>query len=207
MEVNKEITLNNVVDKIYHSALFFNRIMDGGKKLEELDENTLLSRLKQQYLIAKEEVDETLQAIKDNDKIDLLDGIIDSAYVCPIFMRMLILHANKVGAIDLYKHHEDGKLYKKVVDHYIHDIPFESFPVEILDKAADAIIDNNMQKFTTKKEVFDTWESPYNRTSLKVDNTTYYFFTDNNFKVKKREGFNAVKLEDLFKYDLGGDDE
>ncbi|WP_207842905.1 hypothetical protein, partial [Pseudomonas sp. 69_B] len=60
------------------------------------------------------------------------------------------------------------------------------------------VIENNMQKFTTSLEGFKTWKSEYIPTSKVVDGVTYYFFVDENLKVKKRDGFPKVKVGDLF---------
>ena len=70
--------------------------------------------------------------------------------------------------------------------------------LSILDEYADRVIENNMQKFTTSLEEVKTWESEYTTTSKVVDGVTYYFFIDENGKVKKRDGFPKVEVEDLF---------
>ena len=70
--------------------------------------------------------------------------------------------------------------------------------LDILSEYADRVIENNMQKFTTSLDEFETWESEYIPTSKFVDGVTYYFFVDENLKVKKRDGFPKVEVEDLF---------
>ena len=55
-----------------------------------------------------------------------------------------------------------------------------------------------MEKFTTDEEVFKTWKSEYTPTSQVVDGVKYYFFVDENEKVKKRDGFPKVEVEGLF---------
>jgi hypothetical protein len=70
--------------------------------------------------------------------------------------------------------------------------------LSILDEYADRVIENNMQKFTTSLDEFKTWESNYIPTSKVVDGVTYYFFVDENLKVKKRDGFPKIDVEGLF---------
>ena len=194
-----EITLQNVADKIYENALLFNKIVDGGKGFDELDKETLLSRIKQQYVVAREEVDETLKAIEENDEIELLDGLIDSVYTVPIFISMIESYTKKdFSSYDFVHEFEDGDLYNKLIDDYLVNIPLNEYDVGKLAKAAGMIIENNMSKFTTSEEEFNTWTSPYNRKSLDVDGVKYYFFVDDNGKVKKRDNFPSVDLSVLF---------
>ena len=70
--------------------------------------------------------------------------------------------------------------------------------MDILSEYANRVIANNMEKFTTDEEVFKTWKSEYAPTSKVVDGIEYYFFVDENLKVKKRDGFPKVEVGDLF---------
>ena len=55
-----------------------------------------------------------------------------------------------------------------------------------------------MEKFTTNEAVFKTWKSEYTPTSKVIDGVTYYFFVDENGKVKKRDGFPKIEVGGLF---------
>jgi hypothetical protein len=192
-----EVTLQNIVDKVYENALLFNKIVDGGKGFDELDKETLLSKIRNQYIIAREEVDETLKAIEENDIIEIYDGIVDSFYTVPVFVEMLDLHYEKYCQNSSISD-EDSIKYDRLILDYDNKIDMEYVNIEVLNKAADMIIENNMSKFTTSEEEFNTWTSPYNRKSLDVDGVKYYFFVDDNGKVKKRDNFPSVDLSVLF---------
>lgn len=192
-----EVTLQNIVDKVYENALLFNKIVDGGKDFDEIDTETLLSKIRNQYIIAREEVDETLKAIEENDIIEIYDGIVDSFYTVPVFVEMLDLHYEKYCQNSSISD-EDSIKYDRLILDYDNKIDMEYVNIEVLNKAADMIIENNMSKFTTSEEEFNTWTSPYNRKSLDVDGVKYYFFVDDNGKVKKRDNFPSVDLSVLF---------
>ena len=91
-----------------------------------------------------------------------------------------------IDAVDLAKRY--GQLLLKTTE----------LDLSILDEYADRVIENNMQKFTTSLGEFKTWKSEYIPTSKVVDGVTYYFFVDENLKVKKRNGFPKVEVGDLF---------
>ena len=66
-----------------------------------------------------------------------------------------------------------------------------------------------MEKFTTSLEEFKTWESNYIPTSKVVDGVKYYFFVDENSKVKKRNGFPKIDeraYNALMNYEVSIDD-
>ena len=80
-----------------------------------------------------------------------------------------------------------GNLVCKEIQHY----------PEIVAEATDRIIDNNNLKFTKDSEEFATWKSAFNRKTVEVDGEYYYFLADNNAKVRKKENFETVVLDDL----------
>ena len=199
------LKLMKLADELYRSALFFNRIMDGKNLVDDSDsllfsKRELAEKINRQYLIALEEVKETEKALKENDIIGVYDGYCDVFYTCDVLFYML----------DLYEH-EYGFDGKSACKHFNNDglgVLFDKYD-ELLEKAddlnmgtlseyANRVIANNMEKFTTDEEVFKTWKSEYAPTSKVVDGVTYYFFVDENGKVKKRDGFPKVKVEDLF---------
>ena len=194
-----------LADELYRSALFFNRIMDGKNLVDDKGELLfskceLSEKINRQYLIALEEVKETEKALKENDTIEIYDGYCDVFYTCDILFCMLDLYEQEYGfdgksACKHFNNDELGILVDKY-DELMEQV--NCLDSDILSEYADRVIANNMEKFTTDEEVFKTWKSSYTPTSKFVDGVTYYFFVDENLKVKKRGGFPKVEVEDLF---------
>ena len=199
------LKLMKLADELYRSALFFNRIMDG-KNLVDGSDNLLFSRrelaekINRQYLIALEEVKETEKALKENDIVEVYDGYCDVFYTCDILFYMLDLYEREYGfdgksACKHLNNDELGVLSDKY-DELLEQV--DNLDLDILSEYANRVIANNMEKFTTDEEAFKTWKSEYASTSKVVDGVTYYFFVDENGKVKKRDGFPKVRVEGLF---------
>ena len=199
------LKLMKLADELFKSALFFNRIMDG-KNLVDDGGNLLFSKyelaekINRQYLIALEEVKETETALSENNTVEIYDGYCDVFYTCDILFYMLDLYEQEYGfdGKSACKHFNNdglGILVEKY-DELLEQV--DNLNIDILSEYADRVIENNMQKFTTSLEEFKTWESDYIPTSKEYDGKLYYFFTDENSKVKKRNGFPKVEVEDLF---------
>ena len=195
------ILLKNLVggieNKLYMSAMKFNAIANGGlANLVNLSNEQLVDAVVSQYKITLEEIEETEKALVDNDEVEIYDGYCDVFYTFKYFQSLLVYCYGKrdketvdkvnslIDAVDL------GNRYVALL--------LKTVDLDILSEYADRVIENNMQKFTTDEEVFKTWESEYIPTSKFVDGVTYYFFVDENLKVKKRDGFPKVEVEDLF---------
>ena len=73
--------------------------------------------------------------------------------------------------------------------------------LDIIIKATDLVVENNMLKFTTDKEVFDNWKAPAKEnltpSEQTVDGVTYYCLVNENGKVRKRKGFKIMDLSGL----------
>ena len=185
-------------DKVMDNSILFNKIVYG-KGIEDYSKWELVSKINSQYLIAKEEVDEFFTAKENNDIVEMYDGAIDTFYTVPFLIRLLneyeIRYDTEYDECDGYTLAELDILEQGGVD-----VLFESteLDLDILSKYADRVIENNMEKFTTNEAVFKTWESEYIPTSKVVDGVTYYFFVDENSKVKKRDGFQKVEVGSLF---------
>lgn len=184
--------------KVMDNSILFNKIVNG-KGVEGYSKWELVSKINSQYLIAKEEVDEFFTAKENNDIVEMYDGVIDTFYTVPFLVQLLneyeIRYDTEYDECDGYTLAELGILEQDGVD-----VLFESteLDLDILSEYADRVIANNMEKFTTDEEVFKTWKSSYTPTSQVVDGVTYYFFVDENGKVKKRDGFPKVEVEGLF---------
>ena len=185
-------------DKVRDNSILFNKIVNG-KGIEGYSKWELVSKINSQYLIAKEEVDEFFTAKENNDIVEMYDGVIDTFYTVPFLVQLLneyeIRYDTEYDECDGYTLAELDILEKGGVD-----VLFESteLDLDILSEYADRVICNNMEKFTTDEEVFKTWESNYIPTSKVVDGVKYYFFIDENGKVKKRDGFPKVEVGSLF---------
>ena len=202
---NTNLKLVKLADELYKSALFFNRIMDGKNLIDDSDsllfsKNELAEKINRQYLIALEEVKETEKALKENDTIEIYDGYCDVFYTCDILFYMLDLYEQEYGfdGKSACKHFNNdglGVLFDKY-DELLEQAYYLN--MDILSEYADRVIANNMEKFSTDESVFKTWKSSYTPTSKVVDGVTYYFFVDENGKVKKRDGFPKIEVGGLF---------
>ena len=199
------LKLMKLADDLYKSALFFNRVMDGKNLVDDSDnllfsKSELAKKINRQYLIALEEVKETEKALKDNDVVEVYDGYCDVFYTCDILIYMLDLYEQEYGfdgksACKHFNNEGLGVLFDKY-DELLEQV--ENLNMDTLSEYADRVIENNMQKFTTSLDEFKKWESDYIPTSKEVDGKLYYFFTDENGKVKKRKSFPKVYVGDLF---------
>ena len=185
-------------DKVMDNSILFNKIVNG-KGIEGYSKWELVSKINSQYLIAKEEVDEFFTAKENNDIVEMYDGVIDTFYTVPFLVQLLneyeIRYDTEYDECDGYTLAELDILERGSVS-----VLFESteLDLDILSEYANRVIANNMEKFTTDEEVFKTWESDQIPTSKEYDGKLYYFFTDENSKVKKRNGFPKVDVEGLF---------
>ena len=189
--------VGSIENKLYMSAMKFNAIANGGlANLVNLSNEQLVDAVVSQYKITLEEIEETEKALVDNDEVEIYDGYCDVFYTFKYFQSLLVYCYGKrdketvdkvnslIDAVDL------GNRYVALL--------LKTVDLDILSEYADRVIENNMQKFTTSLDEFETWESEYIPTSKFVDGVTYYFFVDENLKVKKREGFPKVEVEGLF---------
>ena len=192
------VPIVKIRDKVMDNSILFNKIVNG-KGIEDYSKWELVSKINSQYLIAKEEVDEFFTAKENNDIVEMYDGAIDTFYTVPFLVQLLneyeIRYDTEYDECDGYTLAE-----LDILEQGGFDVLFEAteLDLDILSEYADRVIENNMQKFTTSLDEFETWESEYIPTSKFVDGVTYYFFVDENLKVKKRDGFPKVEVEDLF---------
>ena len=202
---NTNLKLVKLADKLYKSALFFNRIMDGKNLVDDrgdllFSKRELAEKINRQYLIALEEVKETETALKENDIVEVYDGYCDVFYTCDILWCMLDLYEQEYGfdcksACEHFNNDGLGVLFDKYGE-LLEQV--DDLNMSTLSEYANRVIANNMEKFTTDEAVFKTWKSEYIPTSKVVDGVTYHFFVDENGKVKKRDGFPKIDVEGLF---------
>lgn len=191
--------VGSIETKLFMSAMKFNAIANGGlANLVNLSNEQLVDAVVSQYKITLEEIEETEKALVDNDEVEIYDGYCDVFYTFKYFQSLLVYCYGKrdketvdkvnslIDAVDL------GNRYVTLL------LKTVELDLSILDEYADRVIENNMQKFTTSLEEFKTWESDYIPTRKEYDGKLYYFFVDENLKVKKRDGFPKVEVGSLF---------
>ena len=191
--------VGSIENKLYMSAIKFNAIANGGlDNLVNLSNEQLVDAVVSQYKITLEEIEETEKALVDNDEVEIYDGYCDVFYTFKYFQSLLVYCYGKrdketvdkvnslIDAVDL------GNRYVALL------LKTVELDLSILDEYADRVIENNMEKFTTDEEVFKTWESDYIPTGKEYDGKLYYFFVDENGKIKKRKGFPKVEVGSLF---------
>lgn len=187
-----EITMDSIIKKVHQASELFNKIVDGGRGVDELFCDELIVRLNQQHGVTKEEVDETLKAIVDGNIVEYYDGLVDVIFTMT-FLYSIIYHLDNKYDFDLYylsngvEHIELSQKIKELLKR-------DDINLGVLDKCADLIIENNEQKFTTDKNLFDTWDSKFNRKSVEIEGVVYYYLVDDNNKVKKHDNFKGVDL-------------
>ena len=191
--------VGSIENKLYMSAIKFNAIANGGlDNLVNLSNEQLVDAVVSQYKITLEEVEETERALVDNDEVEIYDGYCDVFYTFS-YLQALVVYC--YGKLDKETRYGCGSLINlsDLHDRYIVLMKKTSMlNLNTLSEYADRVIANNMQKFTTSLEEFKTWKSNYIPTSKEYDGKLYYFFVDENLKVKKRDGFPKVEVEDLF---------
>ena len=192
------VPIVKIRDKVMDNSILFNKIVNG-KGIEDYSKWELVSKINSQYLIAKEEVDEFFTAKENNDIVEMYDGAIDTFYTVPFLVQLLneyeIRYDTEYDECDGYTLAELDILEQCGVDVLFEAIELD---LDILSEYADRVIENNMQKFTTSLEEFETWESHYTPSCRYFEGKNYYFFVDENGKIKKRDGFPKVEVEDLF---------
>ena len=191
--------VGSIENKLYMSAMKFNAIANGGlANLVHLSNEHLVDAVVSQYKITLEEIEETEKALAEKDEVEIYDGYCDVFYTFKYFQSLLVYCYGKrdketvdtvdslIDAVDL------GNRYVALL------LKTVELDLSILDEYSNRVIENNMEKFTTSLDEFETWESEYIPTSKVVDGVIYYFFVDENGKVKKRDGFPKVEVEGLF---------
>lgn len=172
---------------------------------EELIENTIL----QTDVVTKEELIEFIENF-DLDLIEELDGAVDSLYV-GVFLFDLIKEVKRRISNGVATQEDFKTLPMRRINFIMKlcNFVFENLPLDrgedgelnydLVEEASKRIIENNLSKFTTDKEYFNSWKAPEGAVASQREcqGETYYFFSQEG-KVKKRVGFTPVQLDDLF---------
>ena len=188
--------LKQAYDKAKDSAVLFNKIKNGGLSISEYSNEKLFDDINKQVDIVLSELVETIDAT-DVNLIEELDGYGDSIYTLAYLDELV----NEFNSRELQDDEVGGAIKKKRLGYALNIgnlvcKEIQRYP-EIVAEATDRIIDNNNLKFTKDSEEFATWKSTFNRKTVEVDGEYYYFLADNNLKVRKKENFEKVILDDL----------
>lgn len=189
--------LKQAYDKAKHlalqSAILFNKIAHNGKSVSEYTTTELIDALNLQTDITSEECKEW-QDFVDVDLVEELDAIVDIIYTYG-YLEYLVKEFNSrnIEVADTLKLRR--LQHTRTISEYImNNVAFHS---GIVLEATKRVIENNEQKFTKDSEEFATWKSTFNRKTVEVDGEYYYFLSDVNGKVRKKENFEKVALDDL----------
>ena len=188
--------LKQAYDKAKESAVLFNKIKNGGLSISEYSNEKLFDDINKQVDIVLSELVETIDATEIN-LTEELDGYGDSIYTLAYLDELV----NEFNSRELQDDEVGGAIKKKRLGYALNIgnlvcKEIQRYP-EIVAEATDRIIDNNNLKFTKDSEEFAAWKSTFNRKTVEVDGEYYYFLADNNFKVRKKENFEKVILDDL----------
>lgn len=167
------------------------------KPIEEFTHEELVSIINKQTEFSHSEILETLAAV-DVDPLEELDGYADVFYTYPA-LEYMINHFNISGV------EEDvaSTLHLRKLQHTRSLAQFvlqqSQFKADTILKAVERVCENNLLKFTTDKEFFDSWVSTegFDRNSTEIDGEVFYFLSDAQGKVRKRDNFPKVDLTDL----------
>lgn len=187
--------LKQAYDKAKDSAVLFNKIAHG-KSVKGYSNKELFDAINLQVDITLEELIETVTHT-EKDLTEELDGYGDSIYTLAYLDELV----NEFNSRELQDEEVGGAIKKKRLGYALNIgnlvcKEIQRYP-EIVAEATNRIIDNNNLKFTKDSEEFATWKSTFNRKTVEVDGEYYYFLSDNNHKVRKKENFETVVLDDL----------
>lgn len=201
-EKDEEVVINDTFRDYYYEVLtpkvvLFNTLVGGNFK--NLSEEDKASRIDLQIDIVSEELIKEYAVFFAKDQIEELDAIADVLFTVSYLQYQLKL-CDEQGLNDLDINHDRLQFLMSQIGLFFESM-YTHFDLDIIIKATDLVVENNMLKFTTDKEAFDKWKAPVkeNLTSSEqtVDGVTYYCLVNESGKVRKRKGFPTVELEGL----------
>ena len=186
--------------KALNHAILFNKIIDG-KSAEDMSDDELISKI---HLQADVVVREEFLEWQENFGINLveeIDACCDVLVTAP-YLQYLIEEAKKRDSIGAYVNFRMVGLVIRLASFTLSNLPTDvDGSYNVLEKAVDRIIENNMSKVTTDVDYFRTWVAPKGETlfpkSTVVDGVCYYLLVNESGKCRKPEHFVGVDLEDL----------
>lgn len=197
-------------EEYYHGKLKqevtkFNTLMAGDFATDTLENQC--KRVNLQLDIVGQELYEEYFKFFGKDQVEELDSVADCLYVIVELERQLSIlseveQTSQEAADYIAKNinHSALNLLSSAIGLFYETFT-EHFDLDLILEATDRVIENNMQKFTTDKEVAEAWEIPAKEalvlSELTLDGVTYYCLKNETGKIRKRKSFPQVKLKDL----------
>lgn len=178
-------------------VVLFNTLVGGDFKT--LSEEDKASRIDLQIDIVSEELIKEYAVFFAKDQIEELDAIADVLFTVS-YLQYQLKVCDEQFLTELDINHDRLQFLMSQIGLFFESM-YTHFDLDIIIKATDLVVDNNMLKFTTDKEAFDKWKSPAKEnltpSEQTVDGLTYYCLVNENGKVRKRKGFKIVDLTGL----------
>lgn len=178
-------------------VVLFNTLVGGDFK--ELSEEDKASRIDLQIDIVSEELIKEYAVFFAKDQVEELDAIADVLFTVS-YLQYQLKVCDEQGLHKLDINHDRLQFLMSQIGLFFESM-YTHFDLDIIIKATDLVVENNMLKFTTDQQEFDTWVSPdgedLTSSEQTVDDVTYYCLVNENGKVRKRKDFNIVDLTGL----------
>lgn len=157
---------------------------------------------KQVSVIVMEEMVDEYRKNYGVDMLEELDAICDTLYTMSMLQYMLSVLEETGENEEVDKLINQDQLEICVMYNDVFQRTFMNhFDLDIIIEATQRVVDNNNQKHTDDKEYFDTWVVPkgedLSKGSRVIDGVEYYFLLNKQGKIRKKEGFGSVVLDDL----------
>lgn len=201
-EKDEEVVINNTFRDYYYEVLtpkvvLFNTLVGGDFK--NLSEEDKASRIDLQIDIVSEELIKEYAVFFAKDQVEELDAIADVLFTVS-YLQYQLKVCDEQGLNDLDINHDRLQFLMSQIGLFFESM-YTHFDLDIIIKATDLVVENNMLKFTTDKEAFDKWKAPakenLSASEQTVDGVTYYCLVNENGKVRKRKGFKVMDLSGL----------
>lgn len=204
--MNKEIDLNETTENTFRDyyyevltpkVVLFNTLVGGDFK--NLSEEDKASRIDLQIDIVSEELIKEYAVFFAKDQIEELDAIADVLFTVS-YLQYQLKVCDEQGLNDLDINHDRLQFLMSQIGLFFESM-YTHFDLDIIIKATDLVVENNMLKFTTDKAAFDKWKAPakenLSASEQTVDGVTYYCLVNEDGKVRKKRGFKIMDLTPL----------
>lgn len=202
IEQDKEINTNDTFKDYYYEVLtpkvvLFNTVIGGDFKT--LSEEDKASRIDLQVDLVSEELIKEYAVFFAKDQIEELDAIADVLFTVS-YLQYQLKVCDEQGLNNLDINHDRLQFVMSQIGLFFESM-YTHFDLDIIIKATDLVVENNMLKFTADKDAFDKWKAPAKEdltpSEQTVDGVTYYCLVNENGKVRKRKGFKVMDLSGL----------
>lgn len=201
-EKDEEIVINDTFRDYYYDVLtpkvvLFNTLVGGDFKT--LSEEDKASRIDLQIDIVSEELIKEYAVFFAEDQVEELDAIADVLFTVS-YLQYQLKVCDEQGLHQLDINHDRLQFLMSQIELFFESM-YTHFDLDIIIKATDLVVENNMLKFTTDKKEFEKWKAPVKENLTASEQTvggvTYYCLVNENGKVRKRKGFKVMDLSGL----------